>query len=293
MSVPNPDAANNNSTYSKIMTLLRDSVWQSLGFLAAIISIILTVIIFFQQQPNKKLTITLESGTPLVDVNPEAASNIEIRYNNQVVKNASIMRVRINNSGNQPISEKDYYRAISFSFGGSEVVDYSIINSIPANIGAELKKVDTSKVEMSPVLLNQGDTIIVRFIIVSQANTSIADDFLVEGRIEGIREIERIITPITTTSEAKLYPLGIPNQPLTIETLVTLIFKIALYVAMFWLVLNIMLIGVKIAGAGDDADKRKEVLQSAINAVIGLVIALLSLGIVNIMIGIANHAYSI
>lgn len=65
-----------------------------------------------------------------------------------------------------------------------------------------------------------------------------------------------------------------------VASIVTLVFRIILYAAVLWTVWNVVLAGLKIAGAKEDADKRKEGIQAVINAVIGLVVALLAFGIV-------------
>lgn len=67
---------------------------------------------------------------------------------------------------------------------------------------------------------------------------------------------------------------------INVESIVTLVFRIVLYAAVLWTVWNVVLAGIKIAGAKEDADKRKEGIQAVINAVIGLVVALLAFGIV-------------
>jgi hypothetical protein len=71
-----------------------------------------------------------------------------------------------------------------------------------------------------------------------------------------------------------------PNGSIDLVSIVTLVFRIILYAALLWTVWNIVLAGLKIAGAKEDADKRKEGIQAVINAVIGLVVALLAFGIV-------------
>lgn len=71
-----------------------------------------------------------------------------------------------------------------------------------------------------------------------------------------------------------------PNGSIDITSIITLVFRIILYAAVLWTVWNVVLAGLKIAGAKEDADKRKEGIQAVINAVIGLVVALLAFGIV-------------
>jgi amino acid transporter len=74
---------------------------------------------------------------------------------------------------------------------------------------------------------------------------------------------------------------GILSDSLDVQSIIDLVFRILLAVAVLWVVYNIVLAGIKIAGAKDDADKRKNGLKSIINAALGLVVALAALPIVN------------
>jgi amino acid transporter len=68
---------------------------------------------------------------------------------------------------------------------------------------------------------------------------------------------------------------------LNLSELAATVFKILLAVAILWVVFNIVMAGIKIAGAKEDADKRKEGLKSIVNAAIGLVVALSAFLITN------------
>lgn len=68
-----------------------------------------------------------------------------------------------------------------------------------------------------------------------------------------------------------------------VNSVITLVFQFVIGAAVLWVVWNIVLAGIKIAGAKEDADKRKEGIQAVINALIGLVVALLAWGVVVIV----------
>lgn len=77
------------------------------------------------------------------------------------------------------------------------------MGSQPNNIDASLNQVAKNKIEVTPVLLNQGDSITVKFILISQAPTNITDPQLsiafgmfeidqfvsVDSRIKGIKNV--------------------------------------------------------------------------------------------------------
>lgn len=74
---------------------------------------------------------------------------------------------------------------------------------------------------------------------------------------------------------------GLLGDSLNINSIVVTGFKLILAIAVIWVVYNIVVAGIKIAGAKDDADKRKNGLKSIVNAAIGLVVALSAFAIVN------------
>lgn len=85
----------------------------------------------------------------------------------------------------------------------------------------------------------------------------------------------------TTSGISSIFPTtGILSDSLDLQSIVVLVFRILLSVAVLWVVYNIVLAGIKIAGAKDDADKRKNGLKSIVNAAIGLVVALAAFAIV-------------
>lgn len=76
------------------------------------------------------------------------------------------------------------------------------------------------------------------------------------------------------------------NGKIDIGSFIGLVFQVVLYAALLWTVWNVVLAGIGIAGAKEDGEKRKKGIQAVINAVIGLVVALLAFGIVNTVTGL-------
>ncbi len=79
-----------------------------------------------------------------------------------------------------------------------------------------------------------------------------------------------------------------PEGTINPQAIVRLVFQVLLAAAILWVVYNIVLAGLKIAGAKDDAEKRKNGLKSIVNAAIGLVVALSAFAIVNTLKGSFN-----
>jgi len=74
---------------------------------------------------------------------------------------------------------------------------------------------------------------------------------------------------------------GIFSGEINLKSIIALIFRILVVAAILWVVYNMVVAGITIAGAKEDADKRKNGLKSIINACIGLVVCLSSYAITN------------
>jgi hypothetical protein len=180
--------------------------WQLLATLLAIMAIFATYDVFFRSRPIKALTVVLQPPVSLVEVRPEVATDIEIRYRGQSVANASVLQVRIENSGNQPIQEADYSRPLSFSFSSEhELADVAVASSQPSNLGIQVVKNGKAQAEVSRTLLNPQDSAILRFITISRSKKSVLDGFAVDGRIVGVKEIKTVNAAAAAKEESRWF----------------------------------------------------------------------------------------
>lgn len=185
----------------------RDPRWQAAGVIVGALLAILPFLFSVYILPKKELQVIIDSSTSLVDVRPEAVNDIEIRYKGQLVTNASVMQVRVVNSGNQPISEEDFSRRLSFEFDPqTQIIDYQVTNSNPPNIGMVLTQTVQYKIEALPLLLNAGDATTIRFIVIRQDASSVLDSFRTDSRIEGIKNVP-LISPSDANSRGYSVPL--------------------------------------------------------------------------------------
>jgi len=177
--------------------MFRKYFWQLLGTILAIGAIFATYDVFYRTRPSKALNVVLQPPVSLVEIRPEVAADIEIRYKGHSVPNASVLQVRIENAGNQPISKDDYFRPLSFSFPAEhELADVAVASSDPSNLGMQVTKSGKAQAEVSRTLLNPQDSALLRFITISSSKKSVLDldRFAVDGRIEGVKEINKVVT---------------------------------------------------------------------------------------------------
>lgn len=173
------------------MKTIRKYAWQLVSTILAIIAILAAYHRVFISRPTKALQVIVDQPVSLVDIRPEAAQDIEVFYRGESVSNISLLQARVKNSGNQPITEDDYSRPLSFSFApGSNLADVAVAMSDPPNIGMIISQTSECRAEAVPTLLNPGDTVTVRFVVIGGSSDSILEDLETDARIAGVREVE-------------------------------------------------------------------------------------------------------
>jgi hypothetical protein len=175
---PNPGAR---------MRFLRDPIWQFVGALLAVVAVAIAVVSIVLNLPKKQLDVVLVSTIPLVSVSGEASGDVEVYYRGSKATNVYLSQVKVLNSGNQPITEDDFSKPVSFSFSPNQVAEASIIGSAPESLPITLTQSAPHEVQMNPALLNPGDSATIRFIVLG--NSSGFSEPKISGRIVGVRQI--------------------------------------------------------------------------------------------------------
>lgn len=184
------------------MKFLQKNLWQLISVVLAIVAIFATYNVFFLQRTEKGLEIIVSQPVSLVDVNPEAETDIQVLYKDNPVSSLYLFQIQAKNSGNEPIIESDFTRDVTFSFSDKyEIADVSITASEPPNIGALVEKTSETEAKLFPALLNPEDIVSIRFILLGNDNVDASENILsVDGRIVGIKEIK------ITSSEKQSQP---------------------------------------------------------------------------------------
>jgi hypothetical protein len=167
--------------------LLRDPMWQFVGVLAAILGLGIAGISFLKTRQTKSLSYQVIADEPLLSVNLSGIikGRVNITLDEQPVRRVNLILVRIINSGNQPISSKDYESPITINFGRMARVILAEVYEQNPDALRPLIKIQGSKVEISPILLNQGDWMKLK-VMAADYN----GPFRVDGRILGVKCIE-------------------------------------------------------------------------------------------------------
>jgi len=168
------------------MKILKDPVWQFIGVVVAVIALIATVIIYLIDRPVKRLQVQILSNSPLISVNTDISSQIQILYKDKPVQTLSLILLRFENVGNEPITEADYSEPIRILLSPkSEVGEVTIQETRPAGIDLDPRVITANQIEIAKVLLNPGDQAVIKVLALNNDGT-----LDVEARIAGISNVE-------------------------------------------------------------------------------------------------------
>jgi hypothetical protein len=197
-----------------VLKILRDSIWQFVGAVVGIVAVLVAYNIFFLQREVKSLQIVILASSSMVAVEPTVAQDIKILYRDQPAQNLSLIQVKVENNGNQPIRGEDYEQPIRLAFPSqSKIVEGTPLESNPPNIGLTVKT-EGNIATLSPILLNEGDRIILRFIVIDMPSSVSEKPFQIAGgRIVGVKDI-----PIVRAITEKQVQESSPTSPLEFLT---------------------------------------------------------------------------
>ena len=161
------------------LEVLRDNLWQ---FVFGLAGILVAVLIHFAGLKRKELLFfsVWAWGEPVDENGPRFKTRRFV--------------VMLANTGKVPIAPSDYEGPITFyAPKPCQILDAAITATHPDNIHPRMV-LDQGKLELSPLLLNPGDS------ITFKASSTVApfiNSICVDGRIAGVNEIERAAGPLT------------------------------------------------------------------------------------------------
>lgn len=163
-----------------MLEILRDSIWQFIGAILALMAIILV----WMQRQRKALSYNIISNTSLVDIKEEIKGKLEVFFDGKPVENIYLIIIKFINTGNLPIKSVDYESPINMNFGkDARVLASEIIETDPDSLEASVN-IEGTKVLLMPILLNQKDSITIK-VLVNQFDNQIT----IGGRIIGVKKI--------------------------------------------------------------------------------------------------------
>lgn len=165
-----------------MLDLLRDSIWQFIGF---VVPFVVSIILYRLQRVHKGLAYEIISETAQVSLDEAVDGDLQIFFNNKRVHSIYVVSMKIFNSGNTPIQAEEFYKPLKISFSQEAEILSAKVWGIPDEMRPQIELLTPQDMSLEPLLMNKGDTIFCEFLL------SKFDGFLdVEGRVVGIKRIQ-------------------------------------------------------------------------------------------------------
>lgn len=167
--------------------------------IAGLIGAFVTYWIYRKQRSRKEISWQNISNTlvlPFVDVGEQVKGKLQIFFEGKPVSDLRLIVFKLWNSGNVPIDVKDYENnnPININFGEkSEILNVEILESEPNDLRPRAEasvKVDNGNINLEPLLLNSGDTVTFKVLLIKSSDELVA----VSGRISGVKKILELDT---------------------------------------------------------------------------------------------------
>jgi hypothetical protein len=185
-----------------------DDWWLQIGGLTtAVVTLIVTVILSLRSENVKELTITYLPKHPLMSMEAgEANVGLEVRRGDVRIKAPWLVSGKIENTGNQPIEERDIEAPARIRFDGGRIVGVEILQSSQEGLASKAS-IEGNDVVFSHKLLNPGDWI--GFDVIFDGEPTTPPTAL--SRISGIPQLkQRILLSGDTRRLLALVPLAAP-----------------------------------------------------------------------------------
>lgn len=172
--------------------------------IVSVLAIAVTVILYLWSRRWKGICYEVLSVAPLLTMEDEVAGKLQILFDSRPVEKGKLMFVWVSNSGNLPITADEYERPLSLNFPpATEVLTAEAVDTDPSSLKV-IPKIEGKKVVLPCLLLNGGDSIILR-IMVSKHEGGMT----VDGRISGVKDIQEVHEAIVKPRIAALIGMGL------------------------------------------------------------------------------------
>lgn len=162
--------------------------------LATLCGICVTVLLWKLNQRRKELSYEIVKQESLVSLKGRAKRNLQVCYDGVEVRNASLVVLRIANTGHLPVNPGDYQGRLSVNVGPqAAILSVEVVETSPADLDDRLlgsgntdlfEKTDNNRIFLRPVLLNDGDSITLQLVV-----SDLTGSVILSGHIQGIRDI--------------------------------------------------------------------------------------------------------
>jgi hypothetical protein len=165
----------------RFLQIIRDPLWQ---FVSIIVSLIVTGVVYWLQQPYKELSYDIISSTPLFSIMEEAQGKVEVLFDGDPVTDAYLLIIKLHNSGNKAIISSDYESPIQLNFNEEvSILSAEVIDDTEYSITTTLQVVQ-NRIKLKPILINPKESVTIKVIASNYKELNIT------ARITNINKIE-------------------------------------------------------------------------------------------------------
>ena len=172
---------------------LDNPLWQFLSFAIAAFSFLLYLYssydAFFINRPKRSLKIEIAHCTSIVPIDKPAPKGLEIFYDGKKIDKASVIGIRLLNSGNRPILKNDYANPIRLKLPSTvDILSADIHSSQPLDLNPKVLITNNSEITLSPLLMNPLDFFEIELLALNLPQ-DLTDKIYVSGRITGVNNL--------------------------------------------------------------------------------------------------------
>ena len=193
------------SYWMRLLELLRDPIWQSIGVFVGAASGGLSFLFFLLNRRGGRKAISLEivANAPLFRALPGAKGKPRIFDGTQELDGLRFIQYKVQNTGRLPIVLADIHRPIQVLVAsGARVLEHEIISLQPDYLDVCANQVNDFTIELLVSLLNPGDLVIGR-LVAADCDGHIR----AQARISGVNQIRVVDTTAVRVSPHLSYGL--------------------------------------------------------------------------------------
>ena len=174
------------------MDILRDSIWQFIGVVIAVLALAISAAALLYQAKRKSISVTIANFYRLFGGSPHAiGDDLKVTYKGQEVTDLTVVILVFANDGGVPIASTDFETSISVAFKAqARILTAEAIASTPADLAPVISH-DSQELTIAPLLLNPKDTFSVAVLLQGLQVRQPRDLFpKASARISGVKKVD-------------------------------------------------------------------------------------------------------
>jgi hypothetical protein len=171
------------------MQILRDQIWQFIGAILTLITVVISIYAYFKQRGTKHIHCEVVSNSSVVSISNAIKPDIQIFYKGKLTDDLRLIIIKLQNTGTLPISSKDYEESIQIYFGeAADILDIELVEFSPKSLVPQFTN-NVNTLILKPLLLNPNDMFILK--VIARKASEIIE---VKARILGVSDITKSVS---------------------------------------------------------------------------------------------------